>query len=110
MGAAKFREETPRKGGGFATKDRNTALQQYAEVTDCLQVQTPFWPASFLSVILIIFKDKCLFFPQLLPQNGLVRRNKMHGSHVQDEPVRIHAFVMAPKQKIRAKQLLPRQE
>ena len=30
-GAAKFREETPRKGGGFAIKDRNTALQQYAE-------------------------------------------------------------------------------
>ena len=28
-GAAKFREETPRKGGGFAIKDRNTALQQY---------------------------------------------------------------------------------
>jgi len=30
--AAKFREETPRKGGGFAIEDRNTALQQYAEV------------------------------------------------------------------------------
>jgi hypothetical protein len=30
-GAAKFREETPRKGGGFAIGDRNTALQQYAE-------------------------------------------------------------------------------
>jgi len=29
--AAKFREETPRKGGGFAIKDRNTALQQYGE-------------------------------------------------------------------------------
>jgi hypothetical protein len=29
-GAAKFREETPRKGGGFAVEDRNTALQQYA--------------------------------------------------------------------------------
>jgi hypothetical protein len=28
--AAKFREETPRKGGGFAIEDRNTALQQYA--------------------------------------------------------------------------------
>jgi hypothetical protein len=26
-GAAKFREETPRKGGGFAIEDRNTALQ-----------------------------------------------------------------------------------
>jgi hypothetical protein len=30
-GAAKFREETPRKGGGFAIKDRDTALQQYEE-------------------------------------------------------------------------------
>jgi hypothetical protein len=36
-GAAKFREETPRKGGGFAIKDRDTALQQYAEVGLCLQ-------------------------------------------------------------------------
>jgi hypothetical protein len=30
--AAKFREETPRKGGGLAIKDRDTALQQYEEV------------------------------------------------------------------------------
>jgi hypothetical protein len=29
-GAAKFREETPRKGHGMAIKDRDTALQQYA--------------------------------------------------------------------------------
>jgi hypothetical protein len=29
--AAKFREETPRKGGGLAIEDRDTALQQYAE-------------------------------------------------------------------------------
>jgi hypothetical protein len=35
--AAKFREETPRKGGGLAIKDRDTALQQYAEVPACLQ-------------------------------------------------------------------------
>src|ERR1700733_10911525 len=35
--AAKFREETPRKGGGFAIKDRDTALQQYEEVAPCLQ-------------------------------------------------------------------------
>ena len=33
-GAAKFREETPRKGGGLAIEDRNTALQQYAEKSD----------------------------------------------------------------------------
>ena len=36
-GAAKFREETPRKGGGLAIKDRDTALQQYAETSLCLQ-------------------------------------------------------------------------
>ena len=35
--AAKFREETPRKGGGFAIEDRNTALQQYAETRPRLQ-------------------------------------------------------------------------
>src|ERR1700689_3971370 len=35
--AAKFREETPRKGGGLAIKDRDTALQQYEEVVPCLQ-------------------------------------------------------------------------
>ena len=37
MGAAKFREETPRKGGGLAIEDRNTALQQYEETRPCLQ-------------------------------------------------------------------------
>jgi hypothetical protein len=35
--AAKFREETPRKGGGFAIKDRDTALQQYEETPTRLQ-------------------------------------------------------------------------
>ncbi|HEX4272256.1 MAG TPA: hypothetical protein VHZ32_12745 [Rhizomicrobium sp.] len=35
--AAKFREETPRKGGGFAIRDRNTALQQYDGEATCLQ-------------------------------------------------------------------------
>jgi hypothetical protein len=35
--AAKFREETPRKGGGLAIEDRDTALQQYADDPTCLQ-------------------------------------------------------------------------
>jgi hypothetical protein len=35
--AAKFREETPRKGGGLAIEDRDTALQQYAGTATCLQ-------------------------------------------------------------------------
>jgi hypothetical protein len=37
--AAKFREETPRKGGGLAIEDRDTALQQYEERPACLQAQ-----------------------------------------------------------------------
>jgi hypothetical protein len=37
--AAKFREETPRKGGGLAIEDRDTALQQYAEIPAAAQVR-----------------------------------------------------------------------
>jgi hypothetical protein len=37
--AAKFREETPRKGGGFAIEDRNTALQQYADIRPVAQAR-----------------------------------------------------------------------
>src|SRR5689334_16779104 len=35
--AAKFREETPRKGGGLAIRDRDTALQQYEEKPPYMQ-------------------------------------------------------------------------
>jgi hypothetical protein len=42
--AAKFREETPRKGGGLAIKDRDTALQQYAGSTLCTQVRKDTLP------------------------------------------------------------------
>ena len=35
--AAKFREETPRKGGGLAIRDRDTALQQYDQLGPRLQ-------------------------------------------------------------------------
>ena len=42
-GAAKFREETPRKGGGFAIEDRNTALQQYAEKHRCMQARQTYF-------------------------------------------------------------------
>jgi hypothetical protein len=38
--AAKFREETPRKGGGLAIKDRDTALQQYDGTRIRLQAQS----------------------------------------------------------------------
>ena len=37
--AAKFREETPGRGGGFRGGIRNTALQQYAEMIGLVQVQ-----------------------------------------------------------------------
>src|ERR1700760_1700970 len=37
--AAKFREETPRKGGGLAIEDRNTALQQYGEKAFAAQAE-----------------------------------------------------------------------
>jgi hypothetical protein len=37
--AAKFREETPRKGGGLAIEDRDTALQQYAGKGFCPQAR-----------------------------------------------------------------------
>jgi len=43
--AAKFREETPRKGGGLAIKDRDTALQQYEETALCTQVRKRAEPA-----------------------------------------------------------------
>ena len=44
MGAAKFREETPRKGGGLAIKDRDTALQQY--VSNSLDMQRTKYNSS----------------------------------------------------------------
>jgi hypothetical protein len=52
-GAAKFREETPRKGGGFAIEDRNTALQQYADKLIWPQAQNSkklrhFWPKPWV--------------------------------------------------------------
>jgi len=43
-GAAKFREETPRKGGGLAIKDRDTALQQY--VSNSLDMQRTKYNSS----------------------------------------------------------------
>jgi hypothetical protein len=50
-GAAKFREETPRKGGGFAVKDRNTALQQYAQKPGFRQALKKYFRPAFLGKI-----------------------------------------------------------
>jgi len=51
MWAAKFREEPPRKGGGFAIgRDRNTALQQYAE--------KQIWPQAKKGILRQIFPHK----------------------------------------------------
>jgi hypothetical protein len=73
--AAKFREETPRKGGGLAIEDRNTALQQYAEVALCLQGamynHSRQNAAETLGKSVIIAR----IFIRLLPPSAVVRRS-----------------------------------
>ena len=76
--AAKFREETPRKGGGFAIKDRDTALQQYDGETTCLQ-ETKYNnsrqnAAESLEKTVTIAR---ILIP-LLPLTAFVRRNISH--------------------------------
>jgi hypothetical protein len=78
MWAAKFREETPRKGGGFAIKDRNTALQQYAETRFCTQVQKANFAKIFSAESLAIFTICCPIFRQKRTISVLVRRNNSH--------------------------------
>jgi hypothetical protein len=104
-GAAKFREETPRKGGGFAIKDRNTALQQYAEKTGFVQVKKQtlrkFFPrktrkyvknVAQLFIIVVPFAPWCTAIKPQFPTGDSG----------------IHTSVAAPKQKIRAKHLRSR--
>jgi len=73
--AAKFREETPRKGGGFAIEDRNTALQQYAGTRPCLQDLT--YNHSRQNAAEILKKPVTIapIFLFVLPLPALVRRN-----------------------------------
>src|ERR1700690_4133057 len=62
-GAAKFREETPRKGGGLAIKDRDTALQQYEEKPLFVQAQKgDFSKKLFRGKAGKISKSSALFF------------------------------------------------
>ena len=102
-GAAKFREETPRKGGGFAIEDRNTALQQYAEKR--------FGASREKQIFLHIFPQKHRRFSQ-----NDCRYSPTHASlHAwcgavnTISPVKIialHGTVAGPKQKIRANPLV----
>jgi len=75
MGAAKFREETPRKGGGLAIKDRDTALQQYEETWAFLQCtkynNSRQNAAESLEKSVIIAR----YLIPLLPSMALVRRS-----------------------------------
>src|SRR5271156_2349331 len=81
-GAAKFREETPRKGGGLAIKDRDTALQQYGEKPFSVQAQKHIFRKIFTAETLEKSLRFCLIFPHMLPSAALVRRNNTSLYHV----------------------------
>ena len=105
-GAAKFREETPRKGGGLAIKDRDTALQQYGEKPFSVQAQKCIFRKIFTAEILEKTSQFCLIFRHMLPSAALVRRNNTSLYHAR----KIHALVVAAQQKSRAPPVLtPRQ-
>jgi hypothetical protein len=60
--AAKFREETPRKGGGLAIKDRDTALQQYEGTRFCLQAKSRRIPDQNAAETLIKYGSSASIF------------------------------------------------
>ncbi|HEU0095638.1 MAG TPA: hypothetical protein VFQ52_04235 [Rhizomicrobium sp.] len=78
--AAKFREETPRKGGGFAIKDHNTALQQYGEVPICPQGQ--ICPCLYQNAAETLIKSSisAWFRAVLLPPAAIVHCTKLSQS------------------------------
>ena len=71
--AAKFREETPRKGGGLAIEDRDTAMQQYAGTAPCLQAGLFNNFRQNASEFLEKFLVFALFFSPLLPVSAFVQ-------------------------------------
>ena len=73
--AAKFREETPRKGGGLAIKDRDTALQQYEETRPCPQAQNYNHSRQNTSEMLEKSVTFVHFITGLLPLAAYVRCN-----------------------------------
>ena len=74
--AAKFREETPRKGGGFAIADRNAALQQYAELPACPQVCFMALPATKAPQNRRKSGNRARFCAVLLPPSAFVHCTK----------------------------------
>jgi hypothetical protein len=74
--AAKFREETPRKGGGFAIEDRDTALQQYGEVPICPQGQNATRLYQNAAETLEKCSGSALFRAVLPPSAAIVHRTK----------------------------------
>jgi hypothetical protein len=73
--AAKFREETPRKGGGFAIKDRDTALQQYEETPTRLQGTKYNNSRQNAAERLEKYDRIAPILPRLLPRLAFVRCN-----------------------------------
>ena len=73
--AAKFREETPRKGGGVAIEDRNTALQQYEETRPCPQAQNYNHSRQNAAEMLEKSVTFAHFITGLLPLAAYVQRN-----------------------------------
>jgi hypothetical protein len=73
--AAKFREETPRKGGGLAIEDRDTALQQYEETPPCLQGTKYNSSRQNAAETLEKYVAIAWILAFLLPASAFVRRN-----------------------------------
>ena len=73
--AAKFREETPRKGGGITITDRNTALQQYEETRPCPQAQNYNHSRQNAAEMLEKTVTFAHFITGLLPLAAYVQRN-----------------------------------
>ena len=73
--AAKFREETPRKGGGLAIKDRDTALQQYGETPTCVQGTKYNNSRQNAAERLEKYDRTALVLTPLLPSAALVQRS-----------------------------------
>jgi hypothetical protein len=75
-GAAKFREETPRKGGGLAIKDRDTALQQYADLPTRLQGTKYNNSRQNAAETLEKYLTTALILTRLPPVSALMRRSR----------------------------------
>jgi hypothetical protein len=98
--------------GGNAQEGRRLRDQgsQYRAATICRRgdLYASVKIIAFLTILaetLGNFTSIFLPFRAFPPPNVCVHRNMSHGSHAPDSGIRLHAFVTAPKQKIRVKQL-----